>query len=127
MEGVISKMESVENMMKEWKDSKLYHISWMTEEKEKKFQKHLEQLHLLKKKKEALKQSLKQIQEDIESVTEDYEEELKRILELLASNMDAMGDMSIEKAKKEIEQGHLEEDSFVLDIDRGDPIFIDKD
>lgn len=120
-------MESVENMMKELKDSKIYHVSWMTEEKEKKFQKHLEQLHLLKKKKEALKQSLKQIQEDIESVTEDYEEELKRILELLASNMDAMGDMSIEKAKKEIEQGHLEEDSFVLDIDRGDPIFIDKD
>ena len=31
------------------------------------------------------------------------------------------------RAKKEIEQGHLEEDSFVLDIDRGDPIFIDKD
>ena len=52
MEGVISKMESVENMMKEWKDSKIYHVSWMTEEKEKKFQKHLEQLHLLKKKKE---------------------------------------------------------------------------
>ena len=50
--------------------------------------------------------------------------EVKKILSLLASNIEAMEPMNVTDAKKEIQDGRIDDDSFALDIDRGDPIFI---
>ena len=61
----------------------------------------------------------------IESLeTQKHEMEVKKILSLLASNIEAMEPMNVTDVKKEIQDGRIDDDSFVLDIDRGDPIFI---
>ncbi len=116
--------DKIEKVMEQFDLSFLQNVSWMSEHKKNELQERILHLREIKQEKEQLKQERSKIQMNIERMTDAYEMEEKKILSLLASNIEAMEPMNVTDAKKEIQDGRIDDDSFALDIDRGDPIFI---
>ena len=116
--------DKIEKVMEQFDLSFLQNVSWMSEHKKNELQERILHLREIKQEKEQLKQERSKIQMNIERMTDAYEMEVKKILSLLASNIEAMEPMNVTDAKKEIQDGRIDDDSFALDIDRGDPIFI---
>lgn len=116
--------DKIEKVMEQFDLSFLQNVSWMSEHKKNELQERILHLREIKQEKEQLKQEKSKIQMNIERMTDAYEMEVKKILSLLASNIEAMEPMNVTDVKKEIQDGRIDDDSFALDIDRGDPIFI---
>lgn len=116
--------DKIEKVMEQFDLSFLQNVSWMSEHKKNELQERILHLREIKQEKEQLKQERSKIQMNIERMTDAYEIEVKKILSLLASNIEAMEPMNVTDVKKEIQDGRIDDDSFALDIDRGDPIFI---
>lgn len=116
--------DKIEKVMEQFDLSFLQNVSWMSEHKKNELQERILHLREIKQEKEQLKQERSKIQMNIERMTDAYEMEVKKILSLLASNIEAMEPMNVADVKKEIQDGKIDDDSFALDIDRGDPIFI---
>lgn len=116
--------DKIEKVMEQFDLSFLQNVSWMSEHKKNELQERILHLREIKQEKEQLKQERSKIQMNIERMTDAYEMEVKKILSLLASNIEAMEPMNVTDVKKEIQDGRIDDDSFALDIDRGDPIFI---
>ena len=116
--------DKIEKVMEQFDLSFLQNVSWMSEHKKNELQERILHLREIKQEKEQLKQERSKIQMNIEHMTDAYEMEVKKILSLLASNIEAMEPMNVTDVKKEIQDGKIDDDSFALDIDRGDPIFI---
>ena len=116
--------DKIEKVMEQFDLSFLENVSWMSEHKKNELQERILHLREIKQEKEQLKQERSKIQMNIERMTDAYEMEVKKILSLLASNIEAMEPMNVTDVKKEIQDGRIDDDSFALDIDRGDPIFI---
>jgi hypothetical protein len=116
--------DKIEKVMEQLDLSFLQNVSWMSEHKKNELQERILHLREIKQEKEQLKQERSKIQMNIERMTDAYEMEVKKILSLLASNIEAMEPMNVTDVKKEIQDGRIDDDSFALDIDRGDPIFI---
>lgn len=116
--------DKIEKVMEQFDLSFLQNVSWMSEHKKNELQERILHLREIKQEKEQLKQERSKIQMNIERMTDAYEMEVKKILSLLASNIEAMEPMNVTDMKKEIQDGRIDDDSFALDIDRGDPIFI---
>lgn len=116
--------DKIEKVMEQFDLSFLQNVSWMSEHKKNELQERILHLREIKQEKEQLKQERSKIQMNIERMTDAYEREVKKILSLLASNIEAMEPMNVTDVKKEIQDGKIDDDSFALDIDRGDPIFI---
>ena len=116
--------DKIEKVMEQFDLSFLQNVSWMSEHKKNELQERILHLREIKQEKEQLKQERSKIQMNIERRTDAYEMEVKKILSLLASNIEAMEPMNFTDVKKEIQAGRIDDDSFALDIDRGDPIFI---
>lgn len=116
--------DKIEKVMEQFDLSFLQNVSWMSEHKKNELQERLSHLREIKQEKEKLKEQRRQIQMNIDHMTDAYEMEVKNILSLLASNIEAMEPMNVTDVKKEIQDGRIDDDSFALDIDRGDPIFI---
>jgi len=116
--------DKIEKVMEQFDLSFLQNVSWMSEHKKNELQERILHLREIKQEKEQLKQERSKIQMNIERMTDAYEMEVKKILSLLASNIEAMEPMNVTGVKKEIQDGRIDDDSFALDIDRGDPIFI---
>ena len=116
--------DKIEKVMEQFDLSFLQNVSWMSEHKKNELQERILHLREIKQEKEQLKQERSKIQMNIEHMTDAYEMEVKKILSLLASNIEAMEPMNVTDVKKEIQDGRIDDDSFALDIDRGDPIFI---
>ena len=116
--------DKIEKVMEQFDLSFLQNVSWMSENKKNELQERILHLREIKQEKEQLKQERSKIQMNIERMTDAYEMEVKKILSLLASNIEAMEPMNVTDVKKEIQDGRIDDDSFALDIDRGDPIFI---
>ena len=116
--------DKIEKVMEQFDLSFLQNVSWMSEHKKNELQERILHLREIKQEKEQLKQERSKIQMNIERMTDAYEMEVKKILSLLASNIEAMKPMNVTDVKKEIQDGRIDDDSFALDIDRGDPIFI---
>ncbi len=116
--------DKIEKVMEQFDLSFLQNVSWMSEHKKNELQERILHLREIKQEKEQLKQERSKIQMNIERMTDAYEMEVKKILSLLASNIEAMEPMNVTDVKKEIQDGKIDDDSFALDIDRGDPIFI---
>ena len=116
--------DKIEKVMEQFDLSFLQNVSWMSEHKKNELQERILHLREIKQEKEQLKQERSKIQMNIERMTDAYEMEVKKILSLLASNIEAMEPMNVKEVKKEIQDGRIDDDSFALDIDRGDPIFI---
>lgn len=120
--------DKIEKVMEQFDLSFLQNVSWMSEHKKNELQERILHLREIKQEKEQLKQERSKIQMNIEHMTDAYEMEVKKILSLLASNIEAMEPMNVTDVKKEIQDGRIDDDSFAMDIDRGDPIFThDKD
>ena len=116
--------DKIEKVMEQFDLSFLQNDSWMSEHKKNELKERILHLREIKQEKEQLKQERSKIQMNIERMTDAYEMEVKKILSLLASNIEAMEPMNVTDVKKEIQDGKIDDDSFALDIDRGDPIFI---
>ena len=116
--------DKIEKVMEQFDLSFLQNVSWMSEHKKNELQERILHLREIKQEKEKLKQERSKIQMNIERMTDAYAMEVKKILSLLASNIEAMEPMNVTDVKKEIQDGKIDDDSFALDIDRGDPIFI---
>lgn len=116
--------DKIEKVMEQFDLSFLQNVSWMSEHKKNELQERILHLREIKQEKEQLKQERSKIQMNIERMTDAYEMEVKKILSLLASNIEAMEPMNVKEVKREIQDGRIDDDSFALDIDRGDPIFI---
>ena len=116
--------DKIEKVMEQFDLSFLQNVSWMSEHKKNELQERILHLREIKQEKEQLKQERSKIQMNIERMTDAYEMEVKKILSRLASNIEAMEPMNVTDVKKEIQDGRIDDDSFALDIDRGDPIFI---
>ncbi len=116
--------DKIEKVMEQFDLSFLQNVSWMSEHKKNELQERLSHLREIKQEKEKLKEQRHQIQMSIDRMTDAYEMEVKNILSLLASNLEAMEPMNVTEVKREIQEGNIPSDSFAMDIDRGDPIFI---
>lgn len=116
--------DKIEKVMEQFDLSFLQNVSWMSEHKKNELQERLSHLREIKQEKEKLKEQRHQIQMSIDRMTDAYEMEVKNILSLLASNLEAMKPMNVTEVKREIQEGNIPSDSFAMDIDRGDPIFI---
>ena len=116
--------DKIEKVMEQFDLSFLQNVSWMSEHKTNELQERILHLREIKQEKEQLKRERSKIQMNIERMTDAYEMEVRKILSLLASNIEAMEPMNVTDVKKEIQDGRIDDDSFALDIDRGDPIFI---
>ncbi|MBS7021043.1 MAG: hypothetical protein KH135_04140 [Firmicutes bacterium] len=115
------------NLFQDDVEARLKRIPWMSEEKQQDFDERLVALKLVKKEKELLKEEKQNVEQKLEQVTDEYEKRLKEILEILSFNVEALQLSKIDKEKLEqdIQEGKEKADNFALDIDRGDPIFVE--
>ncbi len=111
--------DKIEKVMEQFDLSFLENVSWMSEHKKNELHERILHLREIKQEKEKLKEQRYQIQVSIDRMTDAYEMEVRKILSLLASNLEAIESMNV----KEIQSGNIPSDSFAMDIDRGDPIF----
>ncbi len=117
--------KEINHIIEQFDDSFLHHVSWMSEKKQQELNRSLEHLKELKNKKSILKLERNKLQEEIENISDLYEQELKKVLTLLASNIDAMENIDMNHFQSEVISNNS--DNFALDIDRGDPIFLDEE
>lgn len=117
--------KKIETMMNRFDDMFLQHVSWMSEEKKKEIHQKIFHLRKIRQEKEELMKKRDQVQLRINRMTNAYEQEVKQILLLLGSNLEAMNSIPMSEVEKM--KDSFDDDSFALDIDRGDPIFIDEE
>ena len=72
--------KEINHIIEQFDDSFLHHVSWMSEKKQQELNRLLEHLKELKNKKSILKLERNKLQEEIENISDLYEQELKKVL-----------------------------------------------
>lgn len=119
--------KQLQNLFQDDVEAHLKRIPWMSEEKQQVFDEYLVSLKLIKKEKDLLKEEKQKIEQKLDQITEQYESTLKKVLQILSSNVEALqlSQIDRETLEREIEEGKEKADNFAMDIDRGDPIFVE--